>query len=317
MLFIEASMALGAVLRVGTFLGFGAAAAADLYRLHSRNRATDPSNLVFPRDLVNNDEGHVFFISFSFQKYVKRSITNSPFLKAEGTIALPLPNNLRDNTTVNYSTENLGPAVGAGLEAASSLIGRGSSVDALDALNAGINTASGIFAGGVSNLDANKTNALKALTGTAINNFQTVLFDSPQFKSHLFSWKLFPRDEEESKILRTIVKTFNRKMLPGVASSGAFFSFPDIVNVELFPTYKWLYKFKPCVIDNLSVNYASGSTPAFFKGTYAPAAVTVSLQLREIEYWTENDVDAEIGQSASDVQTNLNRQAASTSQTLF
>jgi hypothetical protein len=39
----------------------------------------------------------------------------------------------------------------------------------------------------------------------------------------------------------------------------------------------------------VNVNYAAGSNPSFFKKTNAPTAMTLSIQLQEIEYWTNND----------------------------
>jgi hypothetical protein len=65
-----------------------------------------------------------------------------------------------------------------------------------------------------------------------------------------------------------------------------------MVIVSLFPSSDFLYRFKPCVVKNVSVDYASGSSPSFFKGTKATTSITLSIQLQEIEYWTNNDFTA-------------------------
>jgi hypothetical protein len=80
-------------------------------------------------------------------------------------------------------------------------------------------------------------------------------------------------------------------MSPGVSEGvGLFFSFPSMVTVSLFPSSEFLYRFKPCVIDNITVNYSPGSTPSFYRGTdAAPTAVTITISLKEIEYFTNKD----------------------------
>ena len=76
------------------------------------------------------------------------------------------------------------------------------------------------------------------------------------------------------------------------SSNGLFFTFPSMVIVSLFPSSEFLYRFKPCVIESVDVNYAAGSGPSFFKRSQAPTAVTLSIQMQEIEYWTNNDFEA-------------------------
>jgi hypothetical protein len=81
-------------------------------------------------------------------------------------------------------------------------------------------------------------------------------------------------------------------MLPGKtgAPGGTLLSYPNIANIQLFPNDTFLYKFKPCVIESMSVNFAPANTPSFFKSTNAPVEVQLSLQLKEIEYWLNEDV---------------------------
>jgi hypothetical protein len=121
------------------------------------------------------------------------------------------------------------------------------------------------------------------LTGLAQNPFLTVLFKQPEFKRHQFSWKLSPNNYRESNTLRDIISTIKSNMLPAMAPSAGG-------TLLTYPIEEYLYKFKPCVIESMSVNYAPAGLPSFFKRTSAPTEVTLSLSLLEIEYWLKEDI---------------------------
>lgn len=247
----------------------------------------------FPSDLTTTTR---FYMSFLFQAYEKRAINNSPFLRSTGTIRLPIPEGLKDNTAVSYSDSSLGPLAGAVLEQAST--NRAQTGSAIPSLQSGVNTVgkafqgvAGQFAQGLQ--DTGVGGAIRSYFGMTVNPYQTILFERPQFKSHSFSWKLIPKNETESGIIRDIISTFQYHSLPGVSDGiGLLFSFPSMVTVSLYPSSEFLYRFKPAVIESISVNYAPGASPSFYRRTNAPTAVTITVQLKEIEYWTNRDYTA-------------------------
>jgi hypothetical protein len=289
--------------RISAAKGLAVAAIAvyttsDAVRLYNRRAGMAnqfQNQIVFPSDLVQSNRD--FYISFNFQEYKKRSINDSPFLRSEGTVRLPLPSNLKDNLNVSYAAEPLGPAVGAALESA---IGTGPSATGEAGLTQGLGR---IVGAGASFIEGTAVETIQkqapqaaaaasAYSGMAVNPFQTVLFKQPTFKKHNFSWKLMPRDEVESGKIRDLVRKFQFHTSPGVSEgNGLFFTFPSMVIVSLFPSSEFLYRFKPCVIESVDVNYAAGSGPSFFKRSQAPTAVTLSIQMQEIEYWTNNDFE--------------------------
>jgi hypothetical protein len=285
-------------IRAGLGLAAGAAAATaipdaiNLYRNATTAAGQFQNDIIFPNDLIQTDRD--FYISLKFMRYEKRSINTSPFLRNEGGIRLPLPESLRDNSAVSYGQPSLGPAVGAALDALTSerpevnesgfesVVGRlGGAV---------LSGTQGAGAEALQNAAPNVAAAASAYFGLAINPYQTVLFEKPQFKKHSFSWRLLPKTEKESDDVRNIIRTLQYHMHPGVSSNvGLFFSFPSRVIVSLYPASDFLYRFKPCVVESVNVNYAAGSSPSFFKRTNAPTAISISISLLEIEYWTNND----------------------------
>jgi len=272
--------------------------ARDLYSSRSSMAAQFQQQETFPSDLIQNEANRNFYMSFKFQAYEKRAINNSPFLRSMGTIRIPIPDNIRDNMSVSYSSTSFagpaGMAVGGALE---SLVGSraGSENSGLTDFTERLTSAASASVtaaatGLVNQLSGQAGQAASAYFGIAVNPYQTVLFEKPEFKTHNFSWKFMPRDAAESGSIRNIIRTFQYHMSPGVSDTiGLFFSYPSMVTISLFPSSEFLYRFKPCVIKSVNVNYAAAGAPSFFKSTQAPTAITMSIELQEIEYWTNND----------------------------
>jgi hypothetical protein len=294
---------------VGLGLGLAARDASALYSQRSVMASLYQEESVFPADLIQSNRD--FYMSFKFQKYEKRAINNSPFLRSTGTVRLPIPNNLKDNMNVSYGTPSLGPTVGAALENILANPPADNSIEAVGSTLVGSGSAAltGAAASLVNNSAAGQ--AASSYFGIAVNPYQTVLFEKPDFKKHTFSWKLIPKNEQESATIRNIVRTFQYHMSPGVGDNsvnapGLFFSYPSMVVISLFPSSEFLYRFKPCVLQSVNVDYAPGSSPSFYKRTSgAPAAVNITLSLTEIEYWTNKDFLG--SQTFSDASATLNQ----------
>ena len=269
--------------------GLALMSAAELYNNREAMAGQFQQNLTFPEDLVQNDRD--LYMSFNFQAYEKRSITEAGFLRPEAKIRLPIPNNLKDSMTVSYENASLTPAVGAALEQASKSVGEGAVSRTIDI---GLGAAAGAATGTADRLLGEGGKGLQAYFGVAVNPYQTVLFKNPEFKSHTFSWRFAPKNEAESGVVRDIARTFQYHMSPGIDPGyGLFFSYPSMVQVSLWPSSEFLYRFKPSVVKSVTLDYAPGSSPSFFKRTKAPTAIILSVQMQEIEYWTNNDFSGE------------------------
>lgn len=235
--------------------------------------------LTFPKDI---NKQH--FMSFRFVKYVKRNINDRKTIQDKRFITLPIPNNLVDSFSVSYDNTQLGPMLGGFGEA---LTG-GSASGAFNALTDG--AAAGAITALSNYVSPNLLPAASALSGVAINPFLTVVFKNPQFKTHNFTWKLIPRNKEESDEIRKIIAAIKYHMTPGLLTqSGVFFTYPEMVIIKLHPNDDYTYKFKPCVLKTFDVNYAPVGAPSFYWYNGAPTAVEIKMSLQEIEYFTKLD----------------------------
>jgi hypothetical protein len=290
-------------------IGIGAATFAlnALSNLNAKRNASRGIGLglQFPLDLVSPTSNRNYYMTFRFEQYRRRSIFDkTSFMSTGDSIILPIPNNLVDTQAVSWGEEGADPVIGAGIEG---MLKGGNNVS-LANMESAMETAAAdglITAGAVQAARAaasavgNKTginvpiDQFLQMAGFAANPFLTLLFKSPAFKTHTFSWKLAPNNYEESIQLQKIISMFRKHMLPSTANStgGTLLSYPDIVQVNLFPNEEFLYKFKPCIVESMSVNFAPTSSPSFFKDSNAPTEVQFSINLKEIEYWLQEDVD--------------------------
>lgn len=283
-------------------VGLAGAAAAylageDLRNLYRNTTAAALTNqdLTFPVDLLSANEERSAHCRLRFSRYVRRSIREQPRLQVTSGMRLPLPvNGLNETQSVSYDTESLGPMIGAAADAATSAFNRtgngASIIDTLKDVTVGA-AAQAYSSARLLGFENQTRAAISSITGTAINPFQTVTFKAPRFKSHRLGWKLIPKNAQESEIVRRIIELFKYHSSPGISSGpGVFFSYPEILEIQLFPNEDYLYRFKPCVVDSVSFNYAPNG-PSLYKGTGAPTAVEINISLQEIEYWTKNDYE--------------------------
>lgn len=257
-------------------------------------------DLTFPNDLIDASASRNYYMTLRFVQYQRRSIFDQVFVKEQGGIRLPIPSNLVDSYSITYAEESAeNPAVGAGMEA---MLKGGNSVTktglsgAIDKI-ADVGSAA-LEAGGVNALSKKADETLGKgaasqvlqMAGLAQNPFLTVMFKSPTFKRHQFSWKLTPNNEQESDTLNNIINALRYNILPGMGSGGgALLGYPNMCYINLNPNEEFLYKFKPCVATEMSVNFASAGTPSFFRST-KPVEATISISFLETEYWLRENV---------------------------
>lgn len=301
--------ALGATGLAGSSIGQIAGSAASLYqqadsflntttsvqswqRLNSQRpsveaaRATNRPNdgLQFPKDMGK------YWIYLGFERATFNAITSSGspvIVKREntGAVTLPPPMNLTDTNQLEYQALSL---TGAGLNVAGGIAGTL------------MNFFGGNMTGGESRLNTimNRLGPLGqaagataetagALTGEALNTHQTLKFVQPTLKSHTFSWKLVPSNEDESKALQAIVNFIKSRIYPAVSFQGLGFSYPDLVNVYLYNGDK-MYLFKPAYVSGFAINYTAESGPAFHKNGY-PVAVQIDMSITETAVWKQDD----------------------------
>ena len=282
----------------------GAEAVNQLGNLNKKNAVN--ADLVFPSDLLGKTpEGYNYYMAFKFSDYKKPDIYSPPTPIFKDGIKLPIPTRLSVDTAVHYQEASLGSAMGAAAQQIKNLqmdkiIDNPTNIASV-LKDSGVNVVSAGAAGAV--LDTLKSavpqqisQGLSYATGIAINPFLSVLFDSPTFRTYNFSWKFMPRSQYESQTLTEIIRIFNKNTLPSLSSGfGLYYNYPSIVDISIVTpdNSNNLFQFKQAVVEKISVNYAAANSPVFFRGSSAPAAVEINVNIKEIVLWKSEDYDDE------------------------
>jgi hypothetical protein len=119
-------------------------------------------------------------------------------------------------------------------------------------------------------------------SGVALNPVLTQFFSNPDFKRHEFAWKFAPENQDESYALKNIIDRISYNALPGTAAGGLFFTYPSIALLNIHTGDTTPYKFQPCVVENVTVNYAGAGAPSWFARTSHPTVVEVHIRFLEI-----------------------------------
>jgi hypothetical protein len=201
---------------------------------------------------------------------------------------------LNDVQHVEYSPTELGlgtaTAAAGVLGAKNTLQGRspGSSDNMATALGGATGSIASLLGGAASKLTGGNVEAAASMiTGLTANQFLVLLLKGPTYKKHEFTWKLAPKNARESFIIKEAVANINNWMAPGIIYGGAYFTFPAVFNLS-FSHPDYLYRFKPAVCTDCSVNYNGSGVPAFYKDG-APESITLKMSFWELEFWLKGN----------------------------
>jgi len=221
---------------------------------------------------------------------------------SSASIILPMPSNIQDGNSVSYGEDKL-----------NSLTARGADIayDAMDKTDVGqilkgdFTTATDTFnkIGGLLKDPALKTIVLKSLAAEAVNVFggnvsvdsllaretgqvlnpnMELLFNGVTLRTFRFSFKMTPRDNDESANIRKIIFTMKKNM--AAQRGDTFLGTPKVFTLEYKKgnnAHPFLHKFKPCFLKDMSVNYTGENVYATYSdGT--PISMTMDLTFQEM-----------------------------------
>ena len=235
-----------------------------------------------------------------------------------GTILLPIPSNIQDGNSVNYTDDSMNTLVGAAMGGVEGIMtGVGQAVKDLDpqaAVNSflknveGTLDASGLTlanaqdlatkyfaAQGINIFGGNVTlnQLLARQSGQIFNPNMELLFNSPSLRNFTFSFKMTPRSADESDEVKSIIRFFKRGMAPKANGNGLFLRTPNVFELRYRQgngEHKFLHRFKQCFLTNISVNYTGdGVYSTYNDGT--PVSMIMTLMFKELAPIYDIDYD--------------------------
>lgn len=259
------------------------------------------------------DDNKQDFIKFEVYDYKTRKPSKeNPLIQEKNrglgssiaTIVLPIQPSITDNNTVDWNGFGLNPVELAGYGLSSAAISGGSNG----------NDFSEIL-GKLGNTVTNDPNAQKAILlylkqraigvngllsrfgGAIVNPNIELLFQGPQLRPFNFSFRLSPRDRDEAKQVKSIIRVFKEAMSVKTASGGLFLATPNVFKIKYIngttkEEHTSLNKIKTCALQSCSVDYTpDGSYMTFndINSGYPMTSYNLTLQFQELEPVTDND----------------------------
>lgn len=131
------------------------------------------------------------------------------------------------------------------------------------------------------------------ITGTAINPNLELLFQGPKLRSFAFQFKMSPRNKDDARNIRYIIKFFKKGMAPKRnftdANAAYFLGAPNVFDI-VFKSgdnkLKSIGKIKTCALQQFSVNYTPDGFYAAYQdyeaGGSQPVSVTMTMAFTEL-----------------------------------
>lgn len=312
------------------------------------NTQINGNNIQFPSDELIDIDHWVTFRAFKTTQLDRTAVPTKEYVSS---ISLPIPGNLATAYTQDYAEQNLygldniiadafadHPQDSSiiGTEQALFKVGAGTALGTLGGpLGAMIGAAAGVASTTQSELRATAQTAasiangiasryvaqsgplgqaIAANRGIAVNPHKVVLYDSPKFRSHQFSYQFTPKSFEEAQTLKNIIKLFKKSSSPKYAGQTAltpnfgpnsqitadltagrhFFNYPDSFEIE-FHHPEFLFNIVPSVLTNITVDYAPMGVPTFARGpsgTPTPTQINISLNFMETSILTADEIES-------------------------
>ena len=232
--------------------------------------------------------------------FSKREGDGKRFKNPQETIQLPMQPQLSESTAVSWGGDTLNEIQRGAAGIAAGTIrkaGDGDIGGALSEMASGVNAEfSRLLGNGAAKNQiiayfagqAVGANVIGRTTGQVINPNLELLFTGPNLRSFNFNFTLTPRELEEAKTIRKIIRAMKRNMAPRISDKDLFLKSPRIFELEYIfgdntEQHPYMNKFKPCACTNFTVNYTPDGSYMTYRGEPSMTSYQIAMSFGEIE----------------------------------
>ena len=276
---------------------------------------TSYPTLRYPETLnVNQDKLRISILKFEGRKFAggKLAFADRSAWKPRsiGSVTLPVPTAVSDSNSASWGEDKMNAGQIMASEVAMQAItgGAGAGMDAAEkALDAGTMQGKDEVKDALKQYFVGQATGVKGILarteGKIINPNMELIFNSPQLRDFSFTWKMSPRSEAESIVIKKIIRMFKQSMAPKKTEAELFLRAPNTYKLQFIHAatrkeHDFLPLIKECAMTGFNVNYTPDGNYATYRNS-AMVAVELSFTFKELEpifnndY--ENDGDSSIG----------------------
>lgn len=220
-----------------------------------------------------------------------------------GTVVLPIPGGISDSNTVDWQGDKLDEITKSFANIAQSAITKGGT--------AGADAAAGeagklktpdakiMAASKFTELATGAANIMQRTNGTIANPNLELLFNGPSLRNFSFTFRLSPREEDEAKEVKKIIRFFKQAMSAKRTQSSLLLKSPHTFAISYITAQKkqhpYLNRFKECALTQCNVSYTPDGNYMTFAGDEpSMTSYELTLQFQELvplyddDYGNEN-----------------------------
>jgi hypothetical protein len=210
-----------------------------------------------------------------------------------GSVFLPVPGSVLDSNNVSWDTNEMDPVKLLASNAFFDNVQKGSGAidglaDTLGQIGVSIGENSGdvkTAVGAALAKAATGGNILTRATGSVINPNMELLFKGPQLRTFGLTWKMSPRDYEESEMIKKIIREFKQSMAVQRSESQLFLKSPNTYKLQYLTgnrDHSFLPKIKECALTGCNINYTPDGNYATYENS-SMVAYEMTLNFNELE----------------------------------
>jgi len=132
--------------------------------------------------------------------------------------------------------------------------------------------------------------------GAVVNNNLELLFSGPNLRSFGFTFLFYPRDPNEAKMVRQIIRAFKQSMSVKRSKTSLLLKAPHTFAISYMTAggkmHPYLNSFKECALTSCSVDYTPDGTYMTYGGDEkSMTAYRLTLQFQELEPIFDDEYD--------------------------
>jgi len=237
-------------------------------------------------------------------------ITGDPF----ETVILPMQPNITESNSTSWNEDQMNAieaAIGTlamgGIKATAGLI-LGNGGEAMNEIGSAFGSIKGQIDAVMKDNAATKAgiisyfagqaigkNIMGRQTGQVINPNMELLFNGPRLRTFNFNFTFTPREEDEAKIIRKIIRAFKRNMAPQRSTSNLFLLSPRVFKLKYIYNIRaeedndgdgrqhpYMDTFKTCALTAFNVDYTPGGSYATYRDGGSMTQYKVTMSFNEL-----------------------------------
>ena len=212
--------------------------------------------------------------------------------KTLGSVFLPVPGSVLDSNNVSWDAQEMDPVKLLASQAFFKNVQEGGVDGLIDSLGSAAK-AVGENSGDVKTAvgaalakAATGGNILTRATGAVINPNMELLFKGPQLRTFGLTWKMSPRDYEESEMIKNIIRMFKQSMAVKRSESQLFLKSPNTYKLRYLTArgrdHSFLPKVKECALTGCNINYTPDGNYQTYENS-SMVAYEMTLNFNELE----------------------------------